>query len=98
MNSTLIPELTIVPNVVDSAVIISPPLTIVEGTGKSSKLNVTLNADSEFYMEIETYDAFGNVANTDETYLNVDMFVPGCDTSNGTYDECESSTYLVEKN
>jgi NADH:ubiquinone oxidoreductase subunit B-like Fe-S oxidoreductase len=49
-------------------------------------------------MEIETYDAFGNVANTDETYLNVDMFVPGCDTSNGTYDECESSTYLVEKN
>jgi hypothetical protein len=98
MNSTLIPELTIVPNVVDSAVILSPPLTIVEGTGKSSKLNVNLNADSEFYMEIETYDVYGNVANTDETYLNVDMFVPGCDTSDGTYDDCESSTYLVEKN
>jgi len=98
MNSTLIPELTIIPNVVDSAEIIKPALNIVEGSGKSSKLNVTLNADSEFYMTIVCYDAYGNVANTDETYLNVDMFVPGCDTSNGTYDDCESSTYLVEKN
>jgi len=30
--------------------------------------------------------------------LNIDIFVPGCDNTDGTYDDCVSSVYTVEKN
>ena len=34
------------------------------------------------------YDKYGNIANTEEEYLNIDVFVPGCDNTDGTYDGC----------